>query len=130
MRGFIRFCIHHPVFTWCGVVILVLLGFSSYTTLGVTLYPNVELPFILVQTTYKGASPNEIEQLVSKPLEDALADLENLKTITSYSQDGVSMLAVEMRAGTNPNLALVDVNNKVRAKKNDLPDDVDEPICL
>ncbi len=130
MRGFIRFCIHHPVFTWCGVVILVLLGFSSYTTLGVTLYPNVELPFILVQTTYKGASPNEIEQLVSKPLEDALADLENLKTITSYSQDGVSMLAVEMRAGTNPNLALVDVNNKVRAKKNDLPDDVDEPICF
>ena len=130
MGGFIRFCIRRPVFTWCGVIIFVLLGWSSYTTLGVTLYPDVEFPFVLVQTRYDGASPNEIEQLVSKPLEDALADLEGLKTITSYSQDGISMLAVEMQAGTNPDLALVDVNNKVKAKLQDLPDDVDEPICM
>jgi HAE1 family hydrophobic/amphiphilic exporter-1 len=130
MGGFIRFCIRRPVFTWCGVIIFVLLGWSSYTTLGVTLYPDVELPFVIVRTTYDGASPNEIEQLVSKPLEDALADLEGLKTITSYSQDGVSLLAVEMQPGTNPDLALVDVNNKVRAKVRALPDGVDEPICL
>ena len=101
MRGFIRFCIQRPVFTGCSVVIWVLLGISSYLSLGVTLYPSVELPFILVRTTYTGAGPNEIEQLVSKPLEDALSDLEGLKTITSYSRDGVSMLAVEMEAGTN-----------------------------
>lgn len=130
MRGFIRFCINRPVFTWCGVIILVILGFSSYTTLGVTLYPNVELPFVLVQTTYTGASPNEMEQLVSKPLEDALADLEGLKTITSYSQDGISMLSIEMQSGTDPNLALVDVNNKIKAKRSTLPDQVDEPVAM
>lgn len=130
MGGFIRFCIRRPVFTWCGVIILLVLGTSSYMTLGVTLYPDVELPFVLVQTRYEGASPNEIEQLVSKPLEDALSDLEGLKTITSYSQDGVSLLAVEMVAGTNPDLALVDVNNKVKAKMDSLPDDVDEPTCI
>lgn len=130
MRGFVRFCIHHPVFTWCGVIVFVLLGFSSYTTLGVTLYPDVEFPFILVQTRYEGASPSEIEQLVSRPLEDSLADLEGLKTISSYSQDGVSLLAVEMRAGTNPDLALVDVNNKIKAKLDSLPDDVDDPVSM
>jgi HAE1 family hydrophobic/amphiphilic exporter-1 len=130
MGAFIRFCIRRPVFTWCGVIILVLLGWTSYTTLGVTLYPDVELPFVLVQTRYTGASPNEIEQLVSKPLEDALADLEGLKTITSYSQDGISMLAVEMQSGTNPDLALVDVNNKVKAALQTLPSDVDEPVCM
>ncbi|MBR0203245.1 MAG: efflux RND transporter permease subunit, partial [Synergistaceae bacterium] len=129
MRGFIRFCITHPVFTGCSVVIWILLGISSYFTLGVTLYPDVELPFVLVRTTYTGAGPNEIEQLISKPLEDALADLENLHTITTYSLEGISMVAVEMESGTNPDLALVDVNNKVKAKIPDLPDDADEPIA-
>ncbi|MBQ9595319.1 MAG: efflux RND transporter permease subunit, partial [Synergistaceae bacterium] len=105
MRGFIRFCITHPVFTGCSVVIWILLGISSYFTLGVTLYPDVELPFVLVRTTYTGAGPNEIEQLISKPLEDALADLENLHTITTYSLEGISMVAVEMESGTNPDLA-------------------------
>ena len=128
MRGFIKFCITHPVFTGCSVVIWILLGISSYSTLGVTLYPDVELPFVLVRTVYQGAGPNEIEQLISKPLEDALADLENLKSITTYSIEGISMVAVEMEAGTNPDLALVDVNNKVKAKVPDLPDDADEPV--
>ncbi|MBQ7155227.1 MAG: efflux RND transporter permease subunit [Synergistaceae bacterium] len=128
MRGFIRFCIYHPVFTWCSVVVWILLGISSYSTLGVTLYPDVELPFVLVRTVYQGAGPNEIEQLISKPLEDALADLENLKSITTYSIEGISMVAVEMESGTNPDLALVDVNNKVKAKVPDLPDDADEPV--
>ncbi|MBQ7170557.1 MAG: efflux RND transporter permease subunit [Synergistaceae bacterium] len=128
MRGFVKFCINHPVFTWCSVIVWILLGISSYTTLGVTLYPDVEFPFVLVRTTYQGAGPNEIEQLVSKPLEDALADLENLKSITTYSLEGVSMVAVEMEAGTNPDLALLDVNNKVKAKIPDLPDDADEPV--
>ena len=129
MRGFVKFCITHPVFTGCSVVIWILLGISSYTTLGVTLYPEVELPFVLVRTTYTGAGPNEIEQLISKPLEDALADLENLKSITTYSVEGTSMVAVEMQAGTNPDLAIVDVNNKVKAKIPDLPDDADEPVA-
>mgnify|MGYP002624783303 CR=1 FL=1 len=128
MRGFIRFCITHPVFTGCSVVIWILLGISSYFTLGVTLYPDVEFPFILVRTTYTGAGPNEIEQLISKPLEDALADLENLKSIETYSVEGISMVAVEMESGTDPDLALVDVNNKVKTKIPDLPDDADEPI--
>ena len=128
MRGFIRFCIYHPVFTGCSVIIWILLGISSYFTLGVTLYPSVELPFVLVRTTYTGAGPNEIEQLISKPLEDALADLEGLKTIETYSVEGTSMVAVEMESGTNPDLALVDVNNKVKAKVPDLPDDAKEPV--
>lgn len=116
------------MFTWCSVIVWILLGISSYSTLGVTLYPDVEFPFILVRTVYQGAGPNEIEQLISKPLEDALADLENLKEITTYSIEGISMVAVEMESGTNPDLALVDVNNKVKAKVPDLPDDADEPV--
>ena len=75
MRGFVRFCIYHPVFTACSVVVWILLGISSYFTLGVTLYPNVELPFVIVRTTYDGAGPSEVEQLVTKPIEDAIAEV-------------------------------------------------------
>ena len=128
MGGFIRFCIHRPVFTWCGVIVFLFLGLTSYATLGVTLYPSVELPFVVVQTRYDGASPNEIEQMISKPLEDALADLEGLRTITSFSQDGVSLLLVEMKAGVNPDLALVDINNKVKARR--LPDGANDPVSM
>ena len=96
--------------------------------MGVTLYPSVELPFVMVQTRYVGASPNEIEQMVTRPLEDALADLEGLRTITSFSQDGVSILSIEMMSGTNPDLALVDVNNKIRGAMHLLPDGAREPV--
>ena len=130
MRSFVRFCIYHPVFTACSVVVWVLLGVSSYFTLGVTLYPDVELPFVLVRTAYDGAGPNEIEQLVTKRIEDELADVDNLKSLTSYSQDGVSMVAVEMESGTNQDLALLNVNNEVKAAIPDLPDGADEPVCM
>ena len=129
MRSFVRFCIYHPVFTACSVVVWVLLGVSSYFTLGVTLYPDVELPFVLVRTAYDGAGPNEIEQLVTKRIEDELADVDNLKSLTSYSQDGVSMVAVEMESGTNQDLALLNVNNEVKAAIPDLPDGADDPVC-
>jgi len=130
MGGFIRFCIHRPVFTWCGVLVFLILGWLSYATMGVTLYPSVELPFVMVQTRYTGASPNEIEQMVTRPLEDALADLEGLRTITSFSQDGVSILNIEMEAGVNPDLALVDVNNRIRGAMHLLPDGANEPVSM
>ncbi|MBQ9565175.1 MAG: efflux RND transporter permease subunit [Synergistaceae bacterium] len=130
MRGFIRFCIYHPVFTACSVIVWVLLGISSYFTLGVMLYPNVELPFVLVRTVYNGAGPSEIEQLVTKPIEDAVADVENLKSLTSYSRDGVSMVAVELQSGTDQDMALLNVNNEVKGAIPDLPDGADEPVCI
>lgn len=130
MGGLIRFCIHRPVFTWCGVIIFVFLGLASYTSLGVTLFPDVELPFVIVQTRYDGASPIEIERMVSQPLEDALADLEGLRTITSHSRDGMSLLIVEMEVGTDTDLALIDVNNSIRAHLHRLPDGAHEPVSM
>ncbi|MBR1419206.1 MAG: efflux RND transporter permease subunit [Synergistaceae bacterium] len=130
MRGFIRFCIYHPVFTACSVIVWVLLGISSYFTLGVMLYPNVELPFVIIRTVYTGAGPSEIEQLVTKPIEDAVADVDNLKSLESYSQDGVSLVAVELQSGTDQDMALLNVNNEVKGAIPDLPDGADEPVCL
>lgn len=130
MRGFVRFCIYHPVFTACSVVVWILLGISSYFTLGVTLYPNVELPFVIVRTTYDGAGPSEVEQLVTKPIEDAVADVDDLKSMQSFSRDGVSMVGVELQSGTDQDMALLNVNNEVKGAIPSLPDGADEPVCM
>ena len=128
MGGLVRFCIKRPVFTWAMVLILVLLGVSSYNKLAVSLLPKVDIPVVVVQTRYTGASPNEIEQLVTKPIEDAIADLEGLDKITSYSAESNSFVILEMEVEVNVDQALVDVSNKVKSARNKLPDSVDEPI--
>ncbi len=96
MGGLVRFCIKRPVFTWAMGLVLMLLGVSSYNKLAVALLPKVDIPIVVVRTVYRGASPNEIEQLVSKPIEDAIADLEGLDKITSYSAEGMSFVVLEM----------------------------------
>ncbi|MFA5473844.1 MAG: efflux RND transporter permease subunit, partial [Aminobacteriaceae bacterium] len=128
MGGLVRFCIKRPVFTWAMVLILVLLGVSSYNQLAVSLLPKVDIPVVVVQTRYTGASPNEIEQLVTKPIEDSIADLEGLDKITSYSAESNSFIILEMEVDVNVDQALVDVSNKVKSARNKLPDSVDEPI--
>ena len=128
MGGLVRFCIKRPVFTWAMVLVLVLLGVSSYNQLAVALLPKVDIPVVVVQTVYRGASPNEIEQLVTKPIEDAIADLEGLDKITSYSAESNSFVVLEMEVDVNVDQALVDVSNKVKSARNKLPDGVDEPI--
>ncbi|MDR3255490.1 MAG: efflux RND transporter permease subunit [Synergistaceae bacterium] len=128
MRGFIRFCINRPVLTWCFVAIFVMLGFFSYDRLGVTLFPEVFAPMAVVRTVYVGASPEEIESLVSKPLEDALADLDGLKSMTSYSQSGVSLVSLEFDEGTDIDLRIIDVENKIRSARGELPDGAEESV--
>jgi HAE1 family hydrophobic/amphiphilic exporter-1 len=128
MRGLVRFCIKRPVFTWAMVLVLVILGVSSYNRLAVALLPKVDIPIVLVRTVYRGASPNEIEQLVSKPIEDAIADLEGLDKITSYSAESMSFLVLEMEVNVDVDQALVDISNKVKAARNKLPSDIDEPV--
>lgn len=128
MRGLVRFCIKRPVFTWAMVIALFILGVSSYNRLPVALLPKVDIPVVVVMTSYMGASPNEIEQLVTKPIEDSLADLEGLDKITSYSSEGRSIVVLEMEVNVDVDQALVDVSNKVQIARRKLPDGVDQPI--
>jgi len=128
MRGLVRFSIQRPVFTWAMVFVFMLLGISSYNKIPVALLPKVDIPIVLVRTVYRGASPNEIEQLVTKPVEDAIADLEGLDKITSYSAEGMSIVVLEMKVEVDVDLALVDISNKVKAARYKLPTAVEEPV--
>jgi HAE1 family hydrophobic/amphiphilic exporter-1 len=94
--GLIRFCVRRPVFTWVTVLLACFLGVYSYFKLGVALYPKVDIPVVVVYAAYRGASPGEIEQLVAKPLEDAVSKVEGVKKIESYSLEGFCYVVAEL----------------------------------
>ena len=112
-----------------GVIftLLTLGGLISFNQLNLNLMPKFELPMLTVQTIYPGAGASEVETTVTKKIEDALSTLENLKKISSTSMEGVSVIAIELNAGADANLAVQEAQRKISAIKANLPSEVKEP---
>ncbi|HNP06017.1 MAG TPA: efflux RND transporter permease subunit [Cyclobacteriaceae bacterium] len=102
-------------------------GIFSYNNLTYELLPNFSIPVITVSTSYPGAGPSEVENAVTKKIEGAISALENIKDINSTSQEGYSLVTVQLNPGTDINLALQDAQRKVNAIISSLPEDVQTP---
>ncbi len=122
--------IRRPVFITMVVLALIILGLQGYSRMSKELNPKVDFPFITVVTVYPGAGPQEIETLVSQPIEEAVGSTANMKHITSTSQDGVSTVGMEFELGTDVNVAAADVRDKLSAARGNLPDDAEEPSII
>lgn len=120
--------IKRPVFTTMLVMLLVVFGLNAYPSLGIDLYPDVEYPIVLVNITYTGASPEEMESLITKPVEDAVSSVAGIKTLSSVSREGVSQTTIEFELGTNPKMVANDVREKVAGVRRRLPEQIDEPV--
>ena len=123
-----RFFVRRPVLTTMILVLFVVVGIYSYQRLVVELMPNIEFPFIIVTTVYPGASPAEIESQVTKKIEDQVATIANVKNLTSYSQENVSLVLVEFELETSVDLDAIDVKDKIDAILYELPDGVEKPV--
>jgi HAE1 family hydrophobic/amphiphilic exporter-1 len=108
--------------------VLLLFGFLSYTKLAYKLLPNIEVATVTVTTVYPGASAAEVETSVTKKLEDAFASVEGLDKISSTSQEGVSLITVQLKSGTDVSQSERDIQRKADQAQNDLPDDIDKPL--
>lgn len=108
-------------------IILTLGGLFSYSQLGYELIPKFEVNVITIQTVYPGASPTEVENTVTKKIEDAVASLEMVKKIESTSLEGVSVVMVTLNNGADVNFLLTDAQRKINAVINDLPEDAKTP---
>ena len=126
--GVLRMFIRRPVFTTVTILLAVVVGIYSYLSLGVALIPKVDIPIVVVSTIYEGAGPSEIESLVSKPIEDAVAQVEGIKQIKSYSVEGASFVVAEFKYDINISQAVLDVSNRVKAIASQLPEDAKEPV--
>lgn len=110
--------------------ILTLGGLFSYNLLGYELIPKFEVNVITISTVYPGASPAEIENTVTKKIEDAVSSLENIKKIESKSFESISVVMVQLNPGTNTDFSLNDAQRKINAILKDLPDDADPPSLV
>ena len=120
--------IKRPVFTTMIVMLLVVFGLGAYPSLGIDLNPDVEYPIVNVTITYTGASPEEIESLITKPIEDAVSSVSGIKSLSSVSREGASQVTLEFEFGINPKLAANEVREKVAGVRKRLPDQIDEPV--
>ena len=124
-----RFAIGNPLVVGGVAVALCLFGLFAYLSLGVAIAPNVNIPQVIVTTTYTGADPATIEANITRPIEDAIATLPNIDTngLTSTSAYGVSIVSVEFTNAANPHLVSVDVQRVVNGVRSKLPSDADTP---
>ncbi len=120
--------IKRPVFTTMFIMVLVVFGLISYPKLGVDLYPDVELPMVAVTVTYEGTAPEEMETLVTKPIENRVSQVSGIKTMTSTIREGYSQTMLEFDIGTDPRQMASEVREKVAGIRRRLPDDIDEPV--
>lgn len=120
--------IKRPVFTTMFILLLVVFGIRCYPEIGVDLNPDVDLPIVSVRVTYDGASPQEMETLVTKPIENRVSQVSGIKTLSSTVLEGYSETVLEFNIGVDPQVKASEVREKVSSVRKSLPDDIDEPV--
>jgi multidrug efflux pump len=120
--------IQRPVFATVMSLAIVLFGVISFTRLPVREYPDVDPPIVSITTFYRGASPNVVETEITDILEEQLATLEGVKTLTSSSQEQGSVITVEFELSRDPDEAANDVRDRVSRSRGQLPTEADDPV--
>src|SRR4051794_6239451 len=121
-------CIKRPVFTWVLVAIPVVMGVVSYGRLGVDLFPDVDFPVCTVTTVLPGASVEEMESSVTKPVEDIINTVSGIDELRSTTMEGVSTITVQFQLSKNGNVGTQEVRDKVNTILADLPEGTQAPI--
>src|SRR6267142_3670094 len=126
--GLADLCIKRPVFATMINLLLVVLGWFSFRDIGIDQFPNVELPIVTVTTTLRGASPEEMETSVTKPLEEIINTIQGIDELSSVTTEGVSQITVTFLLERNRDIAAQDVRDKVNTILARLPEGTDPPI--
>lgn len=128
--NFSEIFIRRPVTTTMLMTLLLILGMMGFNKLSMDLFPDVEFPVVVVTTAYPGAAPAEIEELISKPIEEAISSINGLDTLHSYSNEGVSTVVAQFKLEVDNKVASQDVREKVSMIRGTLPRDIIEPTIL
>lgn len=125
-----RFSIQKPIGISMIVLLFVVFGAVSFYRLGVELLPKINTPYVSVTVNYPGASTEQIEQTVIKPLENSLSSLSNLKRITSTARPEKAQISLEFEFWANSDMAAIDATKYVEKVRSRLPDGIDEPVVI
>ena len=125
-----KISVKKPFSVLVGIMLVIVLGVVAFTKMATDLLPNMELPYMVVYTTYPGASPERVESSVSKPLEAALGTTTDLKQIQSISSENLSLVVMEFGQTTDMNAISIEVSNTLDQAKSALPDTCQAPIMM
>ena len=123
MLSMTKFVLRRPVTTFLVVITLIFFGFMNFSTMKMELLPNMNFPYLIVTTTYPGASPEDVDELLTKPVEEEVSLLSDVKQIQSLSNENFSMVIIRYNYGTNMTKAYDSLKKKMDAIKSSLPED-------
>ena len=124
------FAVKRPITLLMAVMLVLLLGSVSLTRVGIDLLPEMNFPVAAVITQYSGVGPQEIENLITRPLEETLGTVTNVDKISSLSADGSSIVVAEFNMGTDMDFATLEIREKVDLIKGWLPEDAGQPMVI
>lgn len=125
-----KFSVKKPYTVLVGVILILVLGFMSLRSMSTDLLPDMELPYALVITTYPGASPEEVESAVTKPVEQAMASISNMKEVSSISNSNVSLVVLEFNEGADMNTATIDMRESLDNVSAQWSDSIGNPTIM
>ena len=122
--------VRRPVAMSCLIIALSLLGINAWRTMGLELMPRTDVPFITIVTVFPGASPEQIETDVAKPIEDQMVTIDGLKHISSACMENVCQTMLEFQLHVDVDIVATDVREKLDLIRADFPEDVEDPQIL
>src|SRR5918992_5901620 len=128
MQKLAEICIRRPVFASMIILALVVVGAASYFRLGVDRFPSVDLPNVSVRTSLPGASPEEVEAVISRPIEEVVNTVEGIEELRSISGQGTSFVIATFNLNRDIDTAAQDVRDRVATVLKRLPNEVDPPV--
>lgn len=125
-----KFSVKKPVTITMLILIVIVIGVVSFSKLQIDLLPQMDLPYIMVQTNYQGAGPEEIESIISKPMEQTLSTVENIEAVISISSEGSSLLLMQFAYNTDMDEVMLQIRERVDVIKGFLPEGTSSPLAL
>jgi len=125
-----EFSVNKRVTATMMAMIMVVVGLISLSKLGLDFFPDIDFPTVSIITTYSGASSEDIETTITKPLEQIVSSVSRIKKVTSQTSEGVSAISAEFEWGTNLDFAAQDLRDQIGIYKNYLPPDASEPLVV
>ena len=130
MVNITKFAVKRPVTIVLCLITIAYFGLQSLLGTKIELTPEMELPMLVVGTVYAGASPDDINDLITMKQEDAISSLDGVDTVQSFSQENVAVVLVQYKYGTNIDTAYINLKKAIDGIRSQMPDDIEEPNIL
>ena len=125
-----RLSVKKPYTVIVGIILVIVLGYISFQHMTTDLLPSMNLPYVVVYTTYPGATPEQVESGLTRPMEASFATLTDIKKITSQSRDNVSVVIMQFNDGANMDTALIELSAQLDQLSGGWDDAVGSPVAM